>query len=147
MNRANERLEVRKVASAADLAAVYPVVRQLRPHLSEEAFIAQAERQFAGGYEAAGGFQDGRAVSFAGYRVIETLFSGLHMYVDDLVTDETCRSTGCGAAMMNWLVAEAKNRGCQCLELDSGTHRHAAHRFYFRHGMHISSFHFRMMLG
>jgi hypothetical protein len=37
----------------------------------------------------------------------------------------------------------ARSRGCNGMELDSGTHRTRAHRFYFREGFLITSFAFR----
>jgi hypothetical protein len=36
----------------------------------------------------------------------------------------------------------ARNRGCSSIQLDSGTHRVKAHRFYFRERYTITSFHF-----
>ena len=36
----------------------------------------------------------------------------------------------------------ARERGCDYLALDSGTQRQQAHKFYFREGMTITSFHF-----
>jgi hypothetical protein len=44
--------------------------------------------------------------------------------------------------MLDWLEEEGKRRGCGQIQLDSGVHRHDAHRFYFREGMRISSYHF-----
>ena len=82
----------------------------------------------------------------AGYRIMENLFSGLHMYVDDLVTSEAQRSRGFGGALLDWLVELAKSHHCVEFQLDSGVQRFDAHRFYFRKGMHISSYHFRLKL-
>jgi len=68
------------------------------------------------------------------------------MYVDDLVTDEAMRSRGFGKRMIEWLVEQARSEGCKTFSLDSGTHREAAHAFYFRVGLRISDFHFQMPL-
>jgi hypothetical protein len=40
----------------------------------------------------------------------------------------------------------ARELGCENLALDSGTQRQRAHKFYFRAGMTITSFHFRKPL-
>jgi len=74
--------------------------------------------------------------------VMEMLASGRTMYVDDLVTDETQRSCGYGKTMLDWLQAQAHAEGCETFSLDSGTHRHEAHAFYFRERMRVTSFHF-----
>ena len=68
------------------------------------------------------------------------------LYVDDLNTDETRRSHGHGKILMDWLKREAKERGCVQLQLDSGVQREQTHRFYFREGLTINCYHFRIDL-
>ena len=80
------------------------------------------------------------------YRVGENTFEGLHLYVDDLVTDENLRSRGVGRALMEHLQGLARAADCEAFTLDSGTQRQQAHNFYFREGMVVSSFHFRKPL-
>ena len=48
---------------------------------------------------------------------------------------------------MSWMIAEAREKGCRYLSLDSGVQRHDAHRFYLNLGMNITSHHFRLDLG
>jgi GNAT superfamily N-acetyltransferase len=79
----------------------------------------------------------------AGYRVLESLFSGKFLYVDDLVTGEADRSRGYGGQLFDWLVEQARKHGCESLELDSDVQRFDAHRFYLLKRMNISSYHFR----
>ncbi len=45
---------------------------------------------------------------------------------------------------MAWVEEEARRLGCDQLHLDSGVgqDREDAHRFYFNHGMRITSYHF-----
>jgi GNAT superfamily N-acetyltransferase len=64
------------------------------------------------------------------------------MYCDDLVTDEVKRSRGVGKLMLDALNQIGADRKCDYVTLDSGTQRQKAHRFYFREGMTITSFHF-----
>lgn len=134
--------------SDAEKRACFPVLRQLRVHLTDEAaFLEQVSRQAAQGYRLAY-LEDGGAVrAVAGFRVGETLFAGKWLYVDDLVTAEAARSRGYGKALLAFLKAEAKEQGCRELHLDSGTHRAEAHAFYFREGLRISGYHFQMKLG
>ncbi len=54
------------------------------------------------------------------------LSSGKTLYVDDLVTDAAARSQGHGEAMLQWLIALAREAGCDTFSLDSGTHRRSA---------------------
>jgi len=142
----------------ADIASTFDVMVQLRPHLARSGYVATVMRMMAGGYRlaavyeesaAGAGQAEGRArrvVAVAGYRLMENLVAGRHLYVDDLVTGESERSRGYGKLLLDWLKAEARAAGCAELHLDSGVQRHAAHRFYLRERMHISSYHFRLAL-
>lgn len=139
-------VDIRVAADAVDVRACYAVVAQLRPHLSEADFVAQVARQQREGYVLARLAEGGHVRAVAGFRIMEMLVSGRHMYVDDLVTDEAARSRGYGARLLEWLAQHARAAGCRELQLDSGVQRTGAHRFYFRQGMYISSFHFRQRL-
>jgi len=44
------------------------------------------------------------------------------------------------------LRANATEAGCNYYHLDSGTHRDQAHKFYFRQGFTIASYHFSEQL-
>jgi len=101
------------------------------------------------GYRLAASFVPDRedAVAVAGFRFLHTLAWGKLLYVDDLVTLPEFRSGGHGDLLMDWLVAEATRLGCEQLHLDSGHHRHGAHRFYLNHGMRIDCHHFSRVLG
>ena len=137
---------VREAATDAEILGCFPVLRQLRPHLEEDAFVARIRLQEAEGYRLAYLEQDGAVRAVAGFRFMENLYSGRVLYVDDLVTDGVARSAGYGGSLFDWLVALARERGCQTLELDSGVQRFDAHRFYLVKRMSIVSHHFRMIL-
>ncbi len=130
------------MVSDEEVAATYPVMRQLRPHLEEEGYVERVGRMRGEGYRLAAVLDDGRVRCVAGFRVRDFLYTGKHLYVDDLVTDEHTRSGGHGKLMLDWLADEARRSGCGQLHLDSGVQREGAHRFYFREGMRISSYHF-----
>ncbi|WP_373538463.1 GNAT family N-acetyltransferase [Chamaesiphon sp.] len=64
----------------------------------------------------------------------------------DLVSSSHHRSQGNGSALFNWLVNLARTQNCHQLTLDSGVQSFAAHRFYLRHRMEITSHHFTLKL-
>ncbi len=138
---------IARAETDAEIAACFPVMVQLRPHLNASEFVATVRRMMKEGFLLARLSDDAGVVrAVAGYRFHEKLFSGRTLYVDDLVTDEASRSRGHGAALLQWLIAEARTAGCDVFELDSGVQRRDAHRFYFRERMHISSYHFVLPL-
>jgi GNAT superfamily N-acetyltransferase len=130
----------------AAITACFPVMRQLRPHLREEDWVATVRRLEGGGYRLTYVEEGGHVRAVAGWRLLEMLATGPQLYVDDLVTDEASRSRGHGECLLRHLREVARAHGCTHLELDSATHRHRAHRFYFREGMHILGFHFSQKL-
>ena len=60
---------------------------------------------------------------------------GLHLYVDELGSDEAWRRSGHGHALMERLKAEARALGCAKLVLDTPLTNTLGHRFYYREGL------------
>lgn len=129
-----------------EILACFPVLRQLRTHLVESELVDRVRAQERERYHLLALEAEGAVRAVAGFRLMTNLVSGRILYVDDLVTDDAVRSQGYGRALLDWLVAHARAQGCQCLELDSGVQRFAAHRFYLTNRMIISSHHFRLTL-
>ena len=134
------------VNATGEFSAAFPVVRQLRPHLDEAAFLAAVATQKHEGYRLAAVFEDHEVRAVAGFRVQTMLAHGRFLYVDDLITDHAHRSRQHGEALFAWLLAEARREGCARLQLDSGVQRYAAHRFYFARRLVIQAYHFGMDL-
>ena len=133
--------------STEEIRRCYPVMRELRTHLAnEKEFLERVARQQKQGYQVAFLESGGQVRAVAGYRFLESLFSGKNLYVDDLVTLDADRSCGYGGQLLDWLAEEARVNNCETLELDSGVQRFDAHRFYFSKRMSISSYHFRIKL-
>lgn len=126
----------------AEIAACYPVMWELRPHLAEEQFLSRVRGQESAGYRLAYVQEPNGVVAVAGFRIGENLAWGRFLYVDDLVTLSGQRSKGHGARLLSWLKELAAQEGCEQLHLDSGIQRKVAHRFYEREGMTMTSLHF-----
>jgi ribosomal protein S18 acetylase RimI-like enzyme len=101
------------------------------------------QRIFETGGEMCVAVEEGKVVGVAVFRSFDNTHHGKRFYVDDLVTDEARRSSGVGHALLAFLEGLARARGGDSIDLDSGTHRTRAHRFYFREGFVIPSFVFR----
>jgi GNAT superfamily N-acetyltransferase len=137
---------IRIATTPAEIDRCFAVMRQLRPLLIADEFVARIQAQQAEGYQLASLEHEGTIVSVAGFRVQTMLSSGKTLYVDDLVTDSAARSQGHGEAMLQWLIARAREAGCDTFSLDSGTQRQDAHAFYLRERLRITSFHFALNL-
>lgn len=138
---------IKEMTTESEIRVTFPVMKQLRTHLSEEKYVEMVQRQRDNqNYHLVAVIENGRVQSVAGYRISECLSFGHFLYVDDLITDESARSKNHGRELMKWLADEAKKWGCGQIHLDSGVQRHAAHRFYLRERMDITCYHFALVL-
>jgi GNAT superfamily N-acetyltransferase len=129
------------------ISATFHVMRQLRPDLDTTLYIRRIRQMMASdNFRLAYLTDDGAVCAVAGFRLMEMLYCGPLLSVDDLVTDEAVRSKGYGAILLDWLKTEGRRTGCKELQLVSRVTREEAHRFYFRHGLGIDCFHFRATL-
>ncbi|WP_117212558.1 GNAT family N-acetyltransferase [Allorhizocola rhizosphaerae] len=126
---------------------VLSVLRELRPELTAQSLHDIYTEGYPQGYRFTAAFDpDGRCVGVAGWRIIATTVAGRKLYIDDLVTTESARGLGVGKALLAELTQRARAAGCTILDLDSGTFRKDAHRFYMRERLTISAFHFQLPL-
>lgn len=126
------------------LARAERLHRNFRPDIIGD-YAAWMAKVFTDGGEMAVIAIGDRVVGLAVYRVLFSTL-GRRLYVDDLVVDEADRSSGHGRRLLDWCEAEGRRRGADHLDLESGTLRDRAHRFYFREGMRMHGFGFRKAL-
>jgi GNAT superfamily N-acetyltransferase len=124
----------------------FDVMSELRTNLQRDKFLETIRHMEDQGFHLAYLKDHEKVVAVAGYRIAFNLFLGKHLYIDDLVTSQLVRSKGYGETIYNWLKEEARKADCKYIHLDSAVHRGDTHRFYFRQGLTISSFHFREKL-
>ncbi|MFC5579179.1 GNAT family N-acetyltransferase [Lysobacter niabensis] len=131
----------------AEIAATFDVMQQLRPQLRRDEYVETMHALRASdGLQLLALREAGTVRAVATYRVMNMLYCGRLLYVDDLVTDERVRSHGYGARLLARLKDEARALGCSQIQLISHVKREGAHRFYFREGLGIECFHFRAEL-
>ena len=130
-----------------EIAATFEVMRQLRPDLAADRYVAQVRSLMdSEGLRLLAVIDEGTVRSVAAYRFMQMLYCGRLLYLDDLVVDERVRSRGYGARLLDRLRAEGRAQGCSEMQLISRVTREQAHRFYFREGFGIECFHFRTRL-
>lgn len=140
-------MDIKHATTEADLEKVFEAMKELRTQYSKEQFIEFCTRELWPRNVQFAFLEDGgRVCAAAGFRISASLAWGHFLYVDDLVTVESARSSGYGRALLDWLAEYGREQGCTEMHLDSGVQRHAAHRFYLRERMDIVFFHFRRAL-
>ena len=129
-------VELRHAESAVEIAACFPAMRELRPHLDgAEELVARLARQRREGYRLLAAWRGPQAVGLAGYRLQENLIHGRFIYVDDLVVLPALRGGRVGARLLQAVAAEGRSRGCHRLVLDTALDNVLGHRFYYRNGL------------
>jgi GNAT superfamily N-acetyltransferase len=124
-------LTIRELRSDDEITSAFPLMAALRDRIRADTFLREIRRQQVEGYELIGAFDGGRLAALAGVRRSHTLARGEHLFVDDLVTDETLRGHGHGQALVRWLAERADAEGLARVYLDS---RFTAKGFYERVG-------------
>ncbi len=128
------------------LPDVYEVLCQLRTELTLEGLRRIYSEGYPQGLRFLAVEHQGRLVAVAGWRFIACTVATRRLYIDDLVTDARARSSGHGRRLIAELQSRGRAAGCTVIDLDSGVHRGYAHRFYFREGLTINSYHLSMRL-
>ncbi len=110
-------------------------MRQLRETLSENDFLERTlAAQTESRYELLGFFENNRCQALMGYRILTDLVHGRHLYVDDLVVDQSIRSKGLGAKLLAKAKEIAREQNCQRLRLCTGAENQRGKQFYERNG-------------
>ena len=130
-----------------ETALAHAAMAELRTHLApdQDAFVRQVDDvQRPQGYRLFAAFDpdDRVAAAVAGFRRLSSLAWGDVLYIDDLSTRAAFRRRGYGRSLLTVVQREARESGCVAVHLDSGHHRHGAHRLYLDAGYEIRSHHF-----
>ena len=124
-------MEIRELQSDAAILGAYPLMKVLRERIAKDTFLDEVRHQQAAGYRLLAGYEDGKPIALVGVRRAHTLSRGDHLFVDDLVTDESARAAGYGRQMMQFLARNAAAQGIPRIYLDA---RITAKGFYERLG-------------
>ena len=139
-------MKITEAKTDEQIMKCWQVMHELRPHLAEENFISLIKEMQSEGYRLAFIEENGIAVAAIGFRYLQFLYNGKHFYIDDLSTLPSHRKKGFGAQLLDYVFELAKENGYDVVTLDSGHHRHEAHRLYLNKGFQISSHHFSKRL-
>jgi hypothetical protein len=81
-----------------EIAATFEVMRQLRPELAADRYVAHVRSLMdSEGLRLLAVVDEGTVRGVAAYRFMQMLYCGRLLYLDDLVVDERVRSRGYGA--------------------------------------------------
>ncbi|QOY35555.1 GNAT family N-acetyltransferase [Anaerobacillus isosaccharinicus] len=108
----------------------YPVMHELRTHLSEQEYLQLLKDMTPQGYRMFALYVNKEIVAVTGIIQLVNFYNFKHIYVYDLVTKGSERSKGYGEELLSFVHQLAKDEGSKSVVLSSGLQRLDAHRFY-----------------
>ena len=124
-------MEIRELIDEDELRSAYPVMHELRTHLTEDAYMDALTKMTPSGYRLFALFEDdGSLAALAGITFATNFYYGRYVWVFDLITRDGARSQGYGGKLLGHIEALARAEGCDTIALSSALHRLDAHRFY-----------------
>lgn len=130
----SEKPTIRELRHLEEMAGIYPLFLQSNP-LDETTFRARLAAMVAqGNYRCVAAFIADHMVGVAGFWTGTQLWCGKYVEADHLVVDETLRSRGIGAALMDWIEQEAERAECHVIRIAMILGRDRTHQFYRRLG-------------
>ncbi|WP_371476979.1 GNAT family N-acetyltransferase [Kitasatospora sp. NBC_00315] len=134
--------EIREALDEGDVRRCWPVFRELRLNIAtEEIFVGRWRTQREEGYRIVLLERDGEVQAVGGYRILNSMAWGRILYLDDLAALSERHGGGLGTAVLRYVQDQARRAGCEAVHLDTGYHRHRAHKAYLRNGFEFNSHH------
>lgn len=132
-----------------EIRQCFDTLRILRPNCEHyEVFLEQISRlQRKYGYRlCTAKRRSALVVGVIGFRFLENLMHGRHVYVDDLVILPEFRGVGIGGELLKFVITQARAEQCKRVLLDTGMDNVTAARFYVNLGFRITAHRFTMNL-
>jgi GNAT superfamily N-acetyltransferase len=140
-------MEIRLLTEKADMAPLYPLIRQLSPKVTEERYLHLLDDMLAHGYRMVAAFEDAECLGLSGIWTGTKIYSGKYMELDNVVVADTHRSRGIGKILCDYATDLARAEGVEMLMLDAYRENHRAHAFYEREGFIRRGFHLLRPIG
>jgi GNAT superfamily N-acetyltransferase len=125
-----ETTYIKELINNDDFLKAFPVMKQLRTHLTQETYLNLIEDMKKEGYKMFALCVEEEIVAVIGVIKLTNLYYGKHVWVNDLVTDVSQRSKGYGQILLSFVNEWAKENACEVVALSSGLPRVDAHKFY-----------------
>ena len=124
-------MKFRELKTTEDITKAYPLLNHLRPHITRDEFYnIYNEASQESGYKFIALEEAGEFLGLMGYRILTDYVHGRHLYIDDLVIEESQRGKGLGTLLLEESKRLAKEKACKRVRLCTGINSHDAKKFY-----------------
>ena len=115
--------EILECHTLEEATALYPVIRQLRRRLTIVEFLDRFQKAKHGGYRLFYAKLSDSITGAIGFRTLDDLRWGHHLYIDDLIVDECIQGKGIGNALLLFAERFAMSEKCHYVRLAAGITR------------------------
>lgn len=126
-----------------EMESILPLIFELNQgKLSKEVLKSRLQSMLAmGGYQCLGVYDNQKLIACCGIWLLQKLYKGKHLELDNVFVNEEYRSKGVGNLMMDWLSEYGKNMDCASLECNCYLHNEKGVKFWKRHGFEPLGYH------
>jgi GNAT superfamily N-acetyltransferase len=138
----NLHYKIVKLETAAEMAAMHSLIKELTPDISFDEYIKLLELMVPHNYRQVAVYDTEKIAGVSGYWICAKIYSGKYIEIDNLVVASAYRSKGIGKLLVDWMLEEGKKQGCRTALLDAYVENFKAHKFYYREGFIARGFHY-----
>jgi GNAT superfamily N-acetyltransferase len=135
-------MEIRDLTSKEELLLTFPIVQEMYPSLTKEAYSAELDIMLSNSYGQIAIFENGICIGLSGYWFGSKLWCGKYLECDNVIISASYRKKGIGKILFDELNKKAKELDCTMMALDSYTDNFKAHKFFYNQGFVPRGFHF-----
>jgi GNAT superfamily N-acetyltransferase len=136
------RLTIKEIKTEKEMFSLFLLLTQLNPKLIRADYKKMLRDMLKHGYRMAGVFDRKKCIGLSGFWIATKIYSGKYVELDNVVIDKNYRSQGVGKLLCDWIIKEAKKKGCVTAMLDAYTENKSGHKFYLREGYTLRGYHF-----
>jgi GNAT superfamily N-acetyltransferase len=139
-------MEIKELHTVNEMLEHLDIIKQLYPDMQHDQYKSLLERMLPNSYKQVAVFHNENCVAISGFWCGTKLWCGNYIELDNIIVDEHHRSFGIGKIIQDYLQNVALETNCNILALDSYTHNHQAHKFFYNQGYGPKGFHFIKVL-
>lgn len=133
---------IKKLTTLEEMLPHYDLIKQLSPQLTLETYESLLKQMIPNNYFQAAVYDNEKCIAVSGYWICTKLYSGKYIEIDNFIVAADYRSKGVGKLLVEWMLAEGKQHGCEVAMLDAYVENFTAHRFYYKEGFVARGFHY-----
>lgn len=138
--------QVKEITTIAEMEALFPVLRQMYPNLTESEYQEVLPERVVQGYRMIAVMDESDKVqAVAGYWIGYRFYCKKFLQIDNMVADQNRTIKGCGKLLLDWVKNKAEEEGCQRILLDTFVENFDAHRLFIREGFIARGYHLTLI--